>query len=94
MQGPPRYRQQQLGDLILQPVWLSLSGLWAGQVLRKGLFISPAVRGVLVDTGEGSLKMEERRGLRKGDQPELKQGCTEGLKAGVCFREGATRGKA
>ena len=94
MQGPPRYRQQQLGDLILQAVWLRLSGLWAGPVLRKGLFISPAVRGVLVDTGEGSLKMEERRGLGKGDQPELKQGCTEGLEAGVCFTEGAIRGKA
>lgn len=42
----------------------------------------------------GALKMEESRGLGKGDQPELKQGCREGLEAGVCFRERAIGGKA
>lgn len=35
----------------------------------------------------GAWKMEERRGLRKGDQSELKQGCREGL-GGQCVLRG------
>ena len=42
----------------------------------------------------GALKMGESRGLGKRDQPELKQGCREGLEAGVCFKETAIGGKA
>lgn len=38
--------------------------------------------------------MGESRGLGKRDQPELKQGCREGLEASMCFKERAIGGKA
>lgn len=84
--GPPKYKQ--LVRVLIRDVRWPPSELGSVQALRNNLLISSAARGCLWTWENRALKDRIEERAQEGDQPELKQGYSEGLGAGMYFGKG------